>query len=471
MGVSSLWQDLHRSILVNESFWVQRSQSRRLVGGGEYDCQQNFEVIDSSRHAGVDRRKDHKKFSGLPSTRGRLTAENVIMMMKPLQTPLSNQICRATTAKTVQGSVSPWSDRVRLPATGWSWFWGFGENKEDVNGSSRGRRVRRRRLEAILFIAREPLNGRKLAQLADLKNGTEARTLIRRLNQHYQQTGRSFRVEQVAGGYQLLTRPEFAGWLRRLSNQSQSTGLSSPALETLAVVAYQQPILRAEIESVRGVSCGELLRQLMDRNLVRISGRSDDLGRPFLYSTTRQFLSTFGLNSLVDLPQSEAMVRSASEDTLDPVVVDSDRQKVANPSQEDAEVTLTQWHPEGTEEVEDLEDASQEVVFEIEDEENYAYVDDDEDEDEGLTEEDYDRYDDDDEDDDFDDDRDDDDEDQWEEVEGDDDDDDDKDDSDYDDFADEDDDYEADEEEYDADADEGDWDDDEEDGNDDDDWA
>lgn len=400
--------------------------------------------------------------------------------MKQPRTQLANQLSRATTAKTVDRAVSLSSSQPRSSsASGWRWFWKFGGNREDVDASSRGRRVRRRRLEAILFIAREPLNGRKLAQLADLKNGTEARTLIRRLNQHYQRTGRSFRVEQVAGGYQLLTRPEFAGWLRRLSNQSQSTGLSSPALETLAVVAYQQPILRAEIESVRGVSCGELLRQLMDRNLVRISGRSEDLGRPFLYSTTRQFLSTFGLNSIDDLPQSEAMLRSASEDHLDPVVVDSDRQKVANPSQEDAEVTLTQWHPNGIEEVEDLKSTSQGVVLEIEDEENYAYVDDDEDEDEGLTEEDYDGYDDDDEeDDDFDDDDDSDDdsyddEDQWEEVEGD-DDDDDEDDSDYDDFGDDDDDYEEDEEGWDDD-DEGDWDDDDdagdEDGDYDEDWA
>jgi segregation and condensation protein B len=384
------------------------------------------------------------------------------MMMKQPRTQLANPIRRAKTAKTVDRGVSlSWSPPHNSSISGWRWFWRFGDNREDVDASSRSRRVRRRRLEAILFIAREPLNGRKLAQLADLKNGTEARTLIRRLNQHYQRTGRSFRVEQVAGGYQLLTRPEFAGWLRRLSNQSQSTGLSSPALETLAVVAYQQPILRAEIESVRGVSCGELLRQLMDRNLVRISGRSEDLGRPFLYSTTRQFLSTFGLNSLDDLPQSEAMLRSASEDNLDPVVVDLDRQKVANPSQEDAEVTLTQWHPNGIEEVEDLNSTSQGVILEIEDEENYAYVDDDDDDDDdSLTEEDYDSYDDDDEDDDdFDDSEDEDedeDDDQWEEVEGDDDDDDE--DGDYDDFGD-DDDFEDDEENWD-DEEGGDWDDD-----------
>ena len=315
-------------------------------------------------------------------------------------------------------------------AAGWSWFRLFGGYGEHKDLDNRGRRVRRKRLEAILFIAREPLNARKLAQLADLKNGIEARALIRRLNQHYRRAGRSFRVERIAGGYQLLTKPEFSGWLRRLNNQSQSLGLSSPALETLAVVAYQQPILRAEVESVRGVSCGELLRQLMDRNLVRISGRSEELGRPFLYSTTRPFLSMFGLNSLDDLPQSEASVEAASDEHLDPIVVESEPRTVANPSQENEEVTLTEWHQDGVEEIEDAENGSQSVVLEIEDEENYAYADDDDDEEDGLPADGFDGLDnnfDDDDDEDDDDEYDDSEENEWQEVERDDDDDDDDD--------------------------------------------
>ena len=328
-------------------------------------------------------------------------------------------------------------------AAGWSWFWLFGGYGEHKDLDNRGRRVRRKRLEAILFIAREPLNARKLAQLADLKNGIEARALIRRLNQHYRRAGRSFRVERIAGGYQLLTKPEFSGWLRRLNNQSQSLGLSSPALETLAVVAYQQPILRAEVESVRGVSCGELLRQLMDRNLVRISGRSEELGRPFLYSTTRPFLSMFGLNSLDDLPQSEASIEAASDEHLDPIVVESEPRTVANPSQENEEVTLTEWHQDGVEEIEDAENGSQSVVLEIEDEENYAYADDDDDEEDGLPADGFDGLDnnfDDDDDEDDDDEYDDSEENEWQEVERDDDDDDDDDDDEYDDeWSDEDD--------------------------------
>ena len=159
------------------------------------------------------------------------------------------------------------------------------------------------RLEAVLLVAREPLPTRKLAHLAGLADGTEARTLIRRLNKLYDQSQCAFRVEQVAGGYQLFTREQFAPWLGRLHEMSTATRLSGPALETLAAVVYRQPVLRADVESIRGVQCGEILRQLMDRDLVRIVGRSEELGRPYLYGSTRRFLQLYGLRSLDDLPR------------------------------------------------------------------------------------------------------------------------------------------------------------------------
>ncbi len=167
--------------------------------------------------------------------------------------------------------------------------------------------ARSQRLEAILFLAREPLSARRLSQYANLADGTEARTLIRHLNQQYDLRGQAFRVEEVAGGFQLLTKPQFASWLRRLGHVPTETRLSVPALETLAVVAYRQPILRADVEAVRGVNCGEILRQLMDRDLVRICGRSEELGRPYLYGTTKKFLQTFGLVDLDQLPRAEAL--------------------------------------------------------------------------------------------------------------------------------------------------------------------
>lgn len=168
-----------------------------------------------------------------------------------------------------------------------------------------------RRLEAVLLLAREPLASRKLAQLAQLEDGTQARTLIRKLNALLDDSGRAFRVEEVAGGYQMLTRHKFASWLRRLSHVPGETRLSSVALETLAVVAYRQPVLKADIEAIRGVNCGEILRQLMERDLVRIGGRSEELGRPYLYATTKRFLQQFGLRSLEDLPRAE-ILRTAS---------------------------------------------------------------------------------------------------------------------------------------------------------------
>jgi segregation and condensation protein B len=172
------------------------------------------------------------------------------------------------------------------------------------------------RLEAVLLIAREPLSTRKLAQLADLADGTAARTLVRRLRKRYEIEGTAFQVEEIAGGYQLLSRPKFGPWLRRLFTHVLEGRLSTPGLETLAVVAYRQPVLRAEIESVRGVGCGEILRQLMDRDLVRIVGRASELGRPILYGTTRRFLQIFGLRSLDDLPRADILRRATAAPSL-----------------------------------------------------------------------------------------------------------------------------------------------------------
>lgn len=163
------------------------------------------------------------------------------------------------------------------------------------------------RLEAVLFLAREPVPSRKLAQLAGLADGTEARTLVRRLNRSYDATGSAFRAEELAGGFQLMSRPKFGGWLRRLRPSPVEVRLSAPALETLAVVAYRQPVLRAEIEAIRGVDCGEILRQLMDRDLLRTAGRAEELGRPYWYATTKRFLQVFGLRHLDDLPRANLL--------------------------------------------------------------------------------------------------------------------------------------------------------------------
>jgi segregation and condensation protein B len=191
-----------------------------------------------------------------------------------------------------------------------------------------------------LLLAREPLSSRKLAQYANLADGTEARTLIRRLNELYDTVGRAFRVEEVAGGFQLLTRRKFAAWLRRLEHVPAETRLSAPALETLAVIAYRQPVPRADIEAIRGVNCGEILRQLMERDLVRIGSRSEELGRPFLYATTKRFLQVFGLVSLEDLPQAAA-IRALPVTAMPPLPTEPDETAEEETSDDQDELEYT----------------------------------------------------------------------------------------------------------------------------------
>ena len=157
-------------------------------------------------------------------------------------------------------------------------------------------------LEAALFLAKEPYSSRKLAQLAGLPEGTKTRQLIRELNKRYAHDQSAFCIVEVAEGFQLRTRPEFAQWLVRMQEVPTTVRLSSPAMETLTVIAYRQPVPRAEVERIRGVQCGDLIRQLLDQDLAKIVGRSKELGRPILYGTSQKFLRVFGLGSLSDLP-------------------------------------------------------------------------------------------------------------------------------------------------------------------------
>ena len=165
------------------------------------------------------------------------------------------------------------------------------------------------RLEAALFLADEPLPARKLADAAGLPDGHAARRLIERLRMLYADDNSSFQIEELGGGYQLLTRPAYHPWLLRLRRTGQDVRLTPAALETLAVIAYKQPITRADVDTLRGVACAELIRLLMEKGMVRVSGRHDSLGRPQLYGTSKRFLQAFGMNSLADLPEVESLKR------------------------------------------------------------------------------------------------------------------------------------------------------------------
>jgi segregation and condensation protein B len=185
------------------------------------------------------------------------------------------------------------------------------ESREDKGEGELARDARLARVEAALLAADEPLTARRLAVVAELKDTAEARMIVERLQTLYQKDDSAFQVEELAGGFQLLTRPEFHPWLARVRRLNVDLRLSGSARETLAIVAYRQPIGRAEVEAIRGVQCGEVLRQLMEKGLLRIAGRDDSLGRPVLYGTTRRFLQYFGLNTLRDLPQVKELAAGA----------------------------------------------------------------------------------------------------------------------------------------------------------------
>jgi segregation and condensation protein B len=161
-------------------------------------------------------------------------------------------------------------------------------------------------VEAVLFASDESLTVARLAGIA----GTGVKQIhrhIKNLNDKYKANNNAFRIEQIAGGYQMLTLSDYNPWLKKLLRVRSDSKLSPAALETLAIIAYKQPVIRADIEAIRGVQAGEIIRNLMYKRLVKIVGRAEVLGRPMLYGTTRKFLETFGLNSLKDLPKIEEL--------------------------------------------------------------------------------------------------------------------------------------------------------------------
>lgn len=161
-------------------------------------------------------------------------------------------------------------------------------------------------VEAVLFASDEPLSVERLANIVEA-TVKQVRQNIETLNNKYQANNNAFRIEQIAGGYQMLTLSPYNHWLKKLLRERSDNKLSPAALETLAIIAYKQPVMRADIEAIRGVTAGELIRGLMYKGLVKIVGRAEVLGRPMLYGTTKRFLEIFGLNSLKDLPKVEEL--------------------------------------------------------------------------------------------------------------------------------------------------------------------
>jgi segregation and condensation protein B len=162
-------------------------------------------------------------------------------------------------------------------------------------------------LEALIFVSDSPL---EMVQIRDVLEGAseeEIQRLVQELNNEYQATGRSFTIQQIAGGYRMVTLPQFGPHLKALYKSRMKERLTRPSLETLAIIAYKQPVTKPEIEAIRGVNTDGVIITLLERNLIRITGRKDTVGRPLLYGTTDEFLQHFGLGSLSDMPKLPEM--------------------------------------------------------------------------------------------------------------------------------------------------------------------
>jgi len=160
-------------------------------------------------------------------------------------------------------------------------------------------------VEALLFASEAPVEAERIQEVLDLPSTGQARELVQMLGERLDGEGRALQIIEVGGGFRLVTRPDVAPWLVKLARSRTRSRLSRSALETLAIIAYRQPASRPDIDAVRGVNSEAVLDNLLDRRMVRIAGRKDSPGRPFLYETTRDFLVAFGLRDLADLPKVE----------------------------------------------------------------------------------------------------------------------------------------------------------------------
>ena len=168
-------------------------------------------------------------------------------------------------------------------------------------------------IETLLFITDHPLPVERLAQVCEVKDETRVAAALEALREDYVREGRALRVMEVAGGFQLGTDPDLGFWVRKLYHSRMTVRLSAAALETLTIIAYKQPLTRAEVEAVRGVEVIGPLETLIERKLVTVVGRKETVGRPLLYGTTDEFLRQFGLSSLDALPKLESIVADPKE--------------------------------------------------------------------------------------------------------------------------------------------------------------
>ena len=202
-------------------------------------------------------------------------------------------------------------------------------------------------IESLLFVADEPLTIDRLKKIISGAESRELREVLEELEADYETRQGGFFLKQVAGGYQIRTRPEYMEWIKRLL-QPKPLRLSKAALETLAIIAYKQPVIRSDVEHIRGVDCGGILRVLLERKFVRVLGRKDIPGRPLIYATTKRFLEVFDLKNLKDLPTPKEIEEFGS--ALSEEMDETDREaQAAEISIENTEETEASSVPEQSE--------------------------------------------------------------------------------------------------------------------------
>ena len=178
-------------------------------------------------------------------------------------------------------------------------------------------------IESLLFVAEEPLKVDRIKNITTHAETGEIREALAELSAEYETRRGGFYLDEVAGGYQIRTRPEYTEWIKKLI-QPKPLRISKAALETLVIIAYKQPIIRSDIEYLRGVDCGGVLRMLLERKLIRVLGRREMAGRPLIYATTRRFLEVFDLKDLKDLPTPKEIEELGASLTTTEKVVSSE---------------------------------------------------------------------------------------------------------------------------------------------------
>lgn len=187
-------------------------------------------------------------------------------------------------------------------------------------------------VENLLFITDRPLKPSRIAEVVETVNAKRVLEIIQELAKEYEDTGRSIRILEIGGGYQMCTKPEYGRWVRRLYNEKMTTRLSNAALETLAIIAYKQPVTRAEMEMIRGVDVAAPLDRLLERGLVRVLGKRDTIGRPMVYGTTDEFLRLFGLNKISELPDLQVFAAKQLQEKQEDLPFDEKLPPIGEPA-------------------------------------------------------------------------------------------------------------------------------------------